>query len=298
MSIVKDVVSGIQGAKAADRSANAQIAGANEASAIQGVAKTEALAANKAGLEQSRADLQPFSDAGKEAISGLQAGLAGLSDLVTNPKAQADFITNNPFFDSLATRAKNDLFANQAAKGKVGSGGTAEALQNSLLLLGSDLINQNVTQRQNTNTQYQSLVNTGLSAAGTAANATNLSTARDLGVISDVADNQANLRVGAGVAQSAGIIGKYNARQGAADNVENTIIDAAKFAVQLCDIRMKDNIKKVGVLDNGLPIYTFTYKGSDKLQMNVMAQDVEKVMPHAVIERDGFKYVNMEQACQ
>lgn len=233
MGIIKDVVSGIQGAKAAKQSANALQAGADQASAIQGEAKTQALDLSGKATAQARADMQPFADAGKEAIGGLQTGLTSLQDLVTNPNTQAEFITNNPFFDALATRAKTDLFNNQAAKGKTGSGGTAEALQNSLVLLGSDLLNQNVTQRQNTNTQYQNLVNTGLSASGTQANATNSGAGRDVSTITGVANNQAELRTQSGNAQAAGIIGAYNARQKAADNVEKRFTEAAAMAAKV-----------------------------------------------------------------
>jgi hypothetical protein len=65
------------------------------------------------------------------------------------------------------------------------------------------------------------------------------------------------------------------------------------------DIRMKENIKSVGTLPNGLNIYEFDYKlefkdiaGHGK-QIGVMAQEVEKVIPYAVIEaNNGYKMVN------
>ena len=59
------------------------------------------------------------------------------------------------------------------------------------------------------------------------------------------------------------------------------------------DVRLKENIKRVGLLDDGLPVYTYTYKGDDKTQMGVMAQEVERVKPHAVATMDnGYKAVN------
>lgn len=45
----------------------------------------------------------------------------------------------------------------------------------------------------------------------------------------------------------------------------------------------------------GLPVYSYRYKGEPKgapRTVGPMAQDVEKVMPEAVTERDGLKYVN------
>jgi hypothetical protein len=57
------------------------------------------------------------------------------------------------------------------------------------------------------------------------------------------------------------------------------------------DIRLKENIRRVGSTDGGLPVYTYNYKGHNTTQMGVMAQDVEKVNPEAVTEMNGFKAV-------
>lgn len=58
------------------------------------------------------------------------------------------------------------------------------------------------------------------------------------------------------------------------------------------DIRLKTDIKRVGVTDGGLPVYTYRYVWGGPVQMGVMAQDVEKVMPEAVTEISGFKAVD------
>lgn len=58
------------------------------------------------------------------------------------------------------------------------------------------------------------------------------------------------------------------------------------------DRRLKTDIEKVGKTNAGLPIYTYKYKGDNKTQMGVMAQDVEKKIPEAVKEIGGFKAVN------
>ena len=49
------------------------------------------------------------------------------------------------------------------------------------------------------------------------------------------------------------------------------------------DIRLKDNITRVGTAANGLPLYHFTYRGSDIIFEGVMAQDVLSHTPEAVI---------------
>jgi hypothetical protein len=61
------------------------------------------------------------------------------------------------------------------------------------------------------------------------------------------------------------------------------------------DIRIKDNIKELATLPNGLKLYSFTYKSGGPPQIGFMAQEVEKLYPEAVIEDgDGIKYVNYE----
>jgi hypothetical protein len=73
---------------------------------------------------------------------------------------------------------------------------------------------------------------------------------------------------------------------------------ASILAAMLSDARMKEDIVHVGNLYNGLPVYLFRYKGGDKFQIGLMAQDVERVNPAAVIEHEGIKYVNYMEAVQ
>ena len=68
-------------------------------------------------------------------------------------------------------------------------------------------------------------------------------------------------------------------------------------AIFTSDINAKENITKIGSLNNGLNLYTYNYKDGYDLpegrQVGVIAQEVEKVMPEAVVEMDnGFKGVN------
>ena len=55
------------------------------------------------------------------------------------------------------------------------------------------------------------------------------------------------------------------------------------------DVRLKHGIALLGRLDNGLGFYRFSYNGSDKAYVGVMAQEVQAVMPEAVVRgRDGY----------
>lgn len=74
---------------------------------------------------------------------------------------------------------------------------------------------------------------------------------------------------------------------------------AGIMAYALSDERAKENVREVGELDNGLPVYLFNYKGSPTPQIGLMAQDVEKKKPSAVVKgADGYKRVNYAMAAR
>ena len=55
------------------------------------------------------------------------------------------------------------------------------------------------------------------------------------------------------------------------------------------DIMFKHDIVLLGHLANGIGYYRFSYNGSDRAYVGVMAQEVETVMPQAVVrDREGY----------
>lgn len=67
----------------------------------------------------------------------------------------------------------------------------------------------------------------------------------------------------------------------------------------LSDRRAKTDIVPVGKLDNGLTVYSYRYKGDDVAQIGLMADEVEKAIPHAVYEGDdGMKRVRYDIAVE
>jgi Chaperone of endosialidase len=59
------------------------------------------------------------------------------------------------------------------------------------------------------------------------------------------------------------------------------------------DVRVKENIEPIGILQSGLPVYEFSYKGEPERHVGVMAQEAEQIFPEAVItDPSGFKRVN------
>ena len=79
----------------------------------------------------------------------------------------------------------------------------------------------------------------------------------------------------------------------------------AGLAAFASDERLKENLEKVGTLHNGLTVYVGNYNDKaieidsslDKRpQLFLIAQEVQKVHPEAVIEKDGYLAVNYGEA--
>ena len=59
------------------------------------------------------------------------------------------------------------------------------------------------------------------------------------------------------------------------------------------DVRLKKDINYLFTMNNGVPIYTFKYKWSDNVSIGTMAQDIEDMIPEAVLTNsNGYKMVN------
>ena len=93
-----------------------------------------------------------------------------------------------------------------------------------------------------------------------------------------------------------GLLGQYTRTRSTTPwgpAILNAAATAAGSAAMASDVRLKEDIRRVGQTDGGLPVYTYRYKGSLKIHMGTMAHDVEKLQPHAlgpVIE--GYATVN------
>lgn len=71
------------------------------------------------------------------------------------------------------------------------------------------------------------------------------------------------------------------------------------FGAIFSDERLKEDIKPVGKLDNGAQVYAYRYKGEPQTHIGLLAQEVEKKTPEAVIEHpSGYKMVNYAKATQ
>lgn len=151
-------------------------------------AKKQAAGIQK-GIDANTAAQAPYTQLGQDAANRI-------STIEKDPVA---YIKGNEFYNTLADDAARRLMANQAAKGKVGSGGTAAALQDQLLQIGNGLVNQDVN-------RAQQQVNTGANAAA------------------NVGNTAANGYTAIGGANAAGDVGAYNAYNNGYQNQINTML--------------------------------------------------------------------------
>jgi len=107
--------------------------------------------------------------------------------------------------------------------------------------------------------------------------------------------------LGATNAQYQNQLNAYNAQQAQSGGFLGGLMSLGgslgSAALTKSDRKLKKDIKRIGTHDLGIGIYTYHYKdGHDlpkALQVGVMADELEKVMPEAVVTMsDGYKAVN------
>lgn len=94
-----------------------------------------------------------------------------------------------------------------------------------------------------------------------------------------------------------GQLNSYNTQVGSQNSqlsgITGLLGSLGAAGIGLSDRRLKRNIELVGKEKHGLNVYHYEFIGNDERHIGVMADEVEKVIPHAVIELpSGFKAVN------
>ena len=213
----------------------------------------------------------------------------GLGAVTLDPQSQ-----EQAYYDR-ATRLLNDAYDRQYKN-------TDEALINRGIQTGTKQYNQVMGDLQNNQLGALSdLANQAVFAgqdytSGQIGNVNALTGGRDIYALSRMGGNN-NAYDNAYNARQYG----YNTQQNAINNILNAgaSIGAAAF---LSDKRLKENLKPVGKLDNGLNVYVGNYKEETGLdtrpQLFLLAQEVEKKKPEAVGEKDGFLAVNYRKATE
>jgi hypothetical protein len=101
-----------------------------------------------------------------------------------------------------------------------------------------------------------------------------------------------------------GQMNAYQQNQQNAYNNANGIVGMVGSGVNLLggmfsDARIKENLRPVGQLYNGLTVYAFNFPGEDITRIGLVAQEVEQLMPEAVSEgAEGLLMVDYDIATE
>lgn len=255
---LSELTGGLTGQTAADASlAAAQLQRQSAIDALEYTKEKDALA---------RADLQPFV--------GNSANLLKLYQGMLNPQAQANYLTSNPMFQAAMEKSNTGLRNTLGYGGKRGD--LANAITQNYMATGNQYVQQAM------NNLWNPIALGQTSAAGQAIGAQN-------------AGNQgANLLTGAGNAGAAGMVGAANAQQAGMGNLAQ--IGAGLLGAFMCDARRKRDLIPMFKDRDGLQVYAFRYTDSDDWYNGKMAQDIAKVDPNHVFDRDGVLYVSGKYA--
>lgn len=239
---------------------------AQSAAMFQYLATQQASQQAKQASDQARADLAPYSEI------GLSQALP-LLEMLT-PEGQADYVENNPLFDAALESANNATLNNRAARGKLRSGGTLDALKDNYLSTAMPLINQQQ------NSLFNAL-NLGQSSAAGQAN-TALTTGNNL----------SSMALQGGNAIASGITGRAAAHQAGATNILN--LGSSLAGSMFSDERLKEDIQRIGEDSSG-GIYEFKYIGENQKYIGRIAQDLAKKRPDAISEHESGYFTVSEE---
>lgn len=214
-----------------------------------------------------------LTDRARDGTPGLNAAENYITDTLGRDPQQ------NPHLDSMLDitngRVRNQTMAGLGTRGL--TGGT----------VAQDIVSRNLANNE-TGLRYQDYSAEMARRAQAASMASGVSSAQNS--LYDPVFNAAGAAMmpiqaaNANAAGIGGLLGQYTntkttnpwgpAALGAAANV------GAAFAMS--DRRLKQDIRRVGHTDGGLPVYTYRYIDSPQVLMGVMADEVAAVQPHAL----------------
>jgi hypothetical protein len=271
--------------------------------------QTAAAQAQIAGINKGYNQLEGLYGQGRQAITGnytsglapfqaalgpSQAGVTAYGNAVgangpAGNAAATNAFLNNPGYQFQLQQGDNAINAQAAATGMNNSGnqlidlskfnqGLAGTSWNNYVSSLAPYFGYNTATNQGIGSLYGSLGSQLLGNYGTQGNAA-------YGAQSSIGNANANADL-AGLDASANSLG--------------AIIGGVKLGANilgsLSDARAKDDIEPIGRLHDGQNVYRFRYKGDDRPQIGLIAQEVEKTHPEAVTDFGGVKFVNYGRA--
>ena len=101
---------------------------------------------------------------------------------------------------------------------------------------------------------------------------------------------------GAATSQYGAAADAFNAQQAQQQSRNQTsqnLISTGALMFMMSDRRLKRKVRRIGRLPSGISVYRYKFKGGKAWHTGVMAQEVARVLPHAVMRgTDGYLRVN------
>ena len=240
--------------------------------------------------DQSRADVMPWLDTGKQGLSKLSM-LLGIGDNTGNsadygslntPFTQDQF-QQSPSYQFNLDQGEQAVNRANAAGGRYSSPSTIqELLKYSQGLASNEFSNAFNMDAQNKDRTYNMLA--GISGSGQNA------AGQTAAIGQNYANNVTDLNSQASQINLSAQADKAARRQSAFSN----LISLGSTAAMFSDSRLKDNIVLVGK-EKGHNIYEFNYKDGSGRYRGVLADEIQKTDPKAVIShKNGYKMVDYD----
>jgi hypothetical protein len=305
MSFIGDAIGGILGtdkqADAAQNAANTQAQSANYAADLQ-----------KQAFDKLQQALSPYTSIGTGILPALltqlgysgafdgSGNLTGVSPSATGLGALGKFNFNptqqqleqTPGYQFTLQQGMKGVDNAMSAKGLGLSGAQAKGLADYTTGLASNTFQQ---QYQNALQNYQTNYNAQQQQVGNLLNLLGIGQNAAAGVGNagmQSAQGIGNTLMSGANATAAGQIAAGNAQSNALSGALNLGLGGAGIYALLSDARAKRDIRLIGCTEGGNKIYRYRYKGKPEWHVGVMAQEVEKIDPDAVINFGDTKYVD------
>jgi hypothetical protein len=227
--------------------------------------------------------LQPFLGASNAAAGGIASGYQGLGQSLSGAyTGLGTSLANNS--TNLGTGLSNNAM------------GLGNATSSNLTGLGTSLAGQ-----YGNLGQLGYSAQTGIGNANANADLAGLTASGNLmnlfGSLGGAALGAAGGGVGGSIGSALGssIFGAVPGASGPT-SVGGAPLQNSAYSSIFSDVRLKEDIAKIGELYDGSNIYSYRYKGDTTPRIGLMAQEVEKTNPGAVVEIGGYKAVDYGKA--
>jgi hypothetical protein len=245
-----------------------------------------------ANVANTNGSIQNFLNTGSQSQSSASDTNATVQQLLTGGSATPAFgnYLDSTGYNFQLSQGIGAINASAASKGLLDSGGTAKDLMTYGQNLASTTFNNYLNQLNGLSASQQANANTGAGVGGQVinANTTGGVAAGNNNMQGSIAQANANTAMYTGIGNALG-----GALNGVIGGGATSILGGGGSSMAQSDVRLKEGIRRVGTLANGIGVYSFRYLGDTVRYVGVLAQEVLRKVPDAVVcGRGGYLSVH------